>query len=390
MVFQSGCGRCRTARVGTGCCPNSLDSSSSSPSPCGKGHPTPAAAARSRYSWTVLSPIRQLRAICRCPSPNSNLNLRTSLTFRMDDLLAGTLFSFLMEFQCRDIVQCCCTSCCSPVENIPLQAERHSGRRAKLFAFPPESVSAFRTECCSESKRNRVRLQNGIAFAFDRIPQESDHIHIAGDTVVSFDVVGIGRSRLELYVVNSEKAVELQVVIDELLQYVFLHADRELVGLQPINRSGGYDPAHFRGFLCDAICPSPVAAFRVHCRNPTFGSRSFHIFKRVVAFGLQDHVDLRFIFQSNDEVWHVVVHLAVVQVRDSESETCVFDERMHRVVLVDVIGSRLLPSLRVWHDIVDVASQDFHWLSASPVIDISRRAGAACGLVARNFRCFPF
>jgi len=89
----------------------------------------------------------------------------------MDDLLAGTLFSFLMEFQCRDIVQCCCTSCCSPVENIPLQAERHSGRRAKLFAFPPESVSAFRTECCSESKRNRVRLQNGIAFAFDRIPQ---------------------------------------------------------------------------------------------------------------------------------------------------------------------------------------------------------------------------
>jgi hypothetical protein len=33
---------------------------------------------------------------------------------------------------------------------------------------------AFRTECCSESQRNRVRLQAGIAFTFDRIPQRSE------------------------------------------------------------------------------------------------------------------------------------------------------------------------------------------------------------------------
>jgi len=57
------------------------------------------------------------------------------------------------------------------VENIPLQDEHHSARRSKLFAFPPESVFAFRPECCSESQRNAVRLQTGIAFAFDRIPQ---------------------------------------------------------------------------------------------------------------------------------------------------------------------------------------------------------------------------
>src|SRR5579864_2508279 len=61
--------------------------------------------------------------------------------------------------------------CSSPVENIPFQGERHSGKRQKVFAFPPEWVFAFRTECCSESQRNGVRLQNGIAFAFDRIPQ---------------------------------------------------------------------------------------------------------------------------------------------------------------------------------------------------------------------------
>jgi len=60
--------------------------------------------------------------------------------------------------------------CSSPVENIPFQGERHSGERQKVFAFPPEWVFTFRTECCSESQRNGVRLQNGIAFAFDRIP----------------------------------------------------------------------------------------------------------------------------------------------------------------------------------------------------------------------------
>src|ERR1039458_5044476 len=75
-----------------------------------------------------------------------------------------------MEFQCRVIVQRRCTSCCSSVENIPLQSERHSARRQKLVAFPPESAFTFRPECCSESQRNGVRLHSGIAFTFDRIP----------------------------------------------------------------------------------------------------------------------------------------------------------------------------------------------------------------------------
>jgi hypothetical protein len=90
----------------------------------------------------------------------------------MDFLLAGTLDLLRMEFQCRVIVQRRCPPpALPPVGNIPLQAERNSGRRQKLFAFPPESVFTFRPECCSESQRNGVRLQNGIAFTFDRISQ---------------------------------------------------------------------------------------------------------------------------------------------------------------------------------------------------------------------------
>src|ERR1039457_1247915 len=81
-----------------------------------------------------------------------------------------------MEFQCRVILPRRCTSCCSSVENIPLQAERHSARRQKLFAFPPESAFTFRPECCSESQRNGVRLHSGIAFTFDRIPHLLPHL----------------------------------------------------------------------------------------------------------------------------------------------------------------------------------------------------------------------
>jgi hypothetical protein len=91
----------------------------------------------------------------------------------MDNLLAGTLFSLFMEFLCRLIVQRRHLDGSSSVENTPLQAERYSGAPQKVFAFPPESVFAFRPEYCSDSQRNAVRLHNGIAFAFDRIPQLS-------------------------------------------------------------------------------------------------------------------------------------------------------------------------------------------------------------------------
>src|SRR5271165_2407249 len=91
-----------------------------------------------------------------------------------------------MEFQCRVIVQRRFTSCCSSVENIPLQAERHSARRQKLFAFPPESAFTFRPECCSESQRNLVRLQSGIAFTFDRIPHSSVSRGLAVDVTNAY------------------------------------------------------------------------------------------------------------------------------------------------------------------------------------------------------------
>src|ERR1035438_963542 len=167
MVFQSGCDRCRTAAACTGWLPNSLASSSSSPKPSGNGQPIPAATARSRYSWTVPSPIPQLRAIWRCPNPNSNLNRRTSLIFRMDFLLAGTLSSFSDGVSMPG-------DCPASLHLLLLVCGKHSApsrtpfRQATKTVRLPTGIGVhlqngmlfgITTESCSVSERNRVHLR---------------------------------------------------------------------------------------------------------------------------------------------------------------------------------------------------------------------------------------
>ena len=69
-----------------------------------------------------------------------------------------------MEFQCRVIVQRRFASYCKSVENIPLQAERHSARRQETVRLPigigvhlqTGMLFGITTESCSASERNRV------------------------------------------------------------------------------------------------------------------------------------------------------------------------------------------------------------------------------------------
>jgi len=96
----------------------------------------------------------------------------------------------------------------SSVENIPLQAEPHSGSRQRLFGLPPESVFSFRPECCSASQRNGVRLQSGIAFTFDRIPQEARPSRSKPDR-------GVVRAHVEA--INQTNNVVLSMIVVSLL-----------------------------------------------------------------------------------------------------------------------------------------------------------------------------
>src|SRR5271157_3817328 len=167
MVFQSGCDRCRTAVACTGWLPNSLASSSSSPKPSGNGQPIPAATARSRYSWTVPSPIPQLRAIWRCPNPNSNFNRRTSLTLRMDILLAGTLSSLIdgvsMPGDCPASLHLLLLVCGkhSAPSRTPFRQATNTVRLPTGIGVHLQTGMLFgiTTESCSASERNRVHLR---------------------------------------------------------------------------------------------------------------------------------------------------------------------------------------------------------------------------------------
>jgi hypothetical protein len=87
----------------------------------------------------------------------------------MDDLLAGTLFSLCMEFQCRLIVQRRCTSAAclwktfrSKPNTIPVDEQKCS----------PSNRNGVRLQngMLFGSQRNGVRLHSGIVFAFNRIP----------------------------------------------------------------------------------------------------------------------------------------------------------------------------------------------------------------------------
>jgi len=63
------------------------------------------------------------------------------------------------------------SSATPPVEIIPGHRENDSGVERKPFAFPPESLFAFRPESCSPSPRNAFRIHPGIPFALSRNPQ---------------------------------------------------------------------------------------------------------------------------------------------------------------------------------------------------------------------------
>jgi len=92
----------------------------------------------------------------------------------MDCLLAGTRVSlFVMEFNASKL-----SSAASNLLSAHLWKTFRSKPNAipvdtKTVRLPTGTAFAFRPECCSDSQRNGVRLQTGIAFAIDRIPHQS-------------------------------------------------------------------------------------------------------------------------------------------------------------------------------------------------------------------------
>jgi hypothetical protein len=147
----------------------------------------PAATARPRYSWIVPSPIPQLRAIWRCPNPTSNLKRRTSLTFRMDFLLAGTLSSFIdgvsMPGDCPASLHLLLWVCGkhSAPSRTPFRQATKTVRLPRGIGVHLQTGMLFgiTTESCSASERNRVHLRPDTLAMRSRIgpPKLGQPIH---------------------------------------------------------------------------------------------------------------------------------------------------------------------------------------------------------------------
>ena len=110
----------------------------------------------------LASPIPQLRAIWRCPKPNSNRNRRTSLVFRMDflrpapDLLYLWIYGLSMPGDCP-------ASLCPFLRGSP--CGKHSVPRRTPCRYTTKLFASHRNRR-SPSDRNAVRNHNGMVFAF--------------------------------------------------------------------------------------------------------------------------------------------------------------------------------------------------------------------------------
>jgi len=101
------------------------------------------------------------------PKPQSNLNRSNSLVFRMDFLLAGTLFSFMhgvsMPRHCPALLRPSSVHLWktfrSKPNTIPVDGQNCSPSHRNRVHLQTGMLFGITTECCSASDRNRVHLR---------------------------------------------------------------------------------------------------------------------------------------------------------------------------------------------------------------------------------------
>ena len=63
----------------------------------------------------------------------------------------------------------------------------------------------------------------------------------------------------------------------------------------------------------------PVFFISIDRRNPALGGFTFYFRERVIAFGFKNKKARRRGFQLNDKIGHVVMHLAIVEIRNGKA-----------------------------------------------------------------------
>src|SRR6266540_4475289 len=112
----------------------------------------------------------------------------------------------------------------------------------------------------------------------------------------------------------------------------------------------------------------------------------FDLFKRIISLRLQNEIALVWSVQPDDEVRLVIVHLAVMQIRDRETQARVLHKGTHSRMGVNVISRCLLPSPRVRDEAIDMGFGNLAHFTSRPEVHFAGRTWATRGFQTWNFR----
>ena len=80
----------------------------------------------------------------------------------------------------------------------------------------------------------------------------------------------------------------------------------------------------------------------------------FDLLERIVSLGFNNEIPLGVGVQPDDEVRLIIMHLAVVEIGNGESQPRILHEGPHGFMGINIIGRRLFPFFGIRHEVIDV------------------------------------
>src|SRR5207249_906645 len=97
------------------------------------------------------------------------------------------------------------------------------------------------------------------------------------------------------------------------------------------------------------VSPLTIPPVGIDGSHPALGRSPFDLFQWIITLHFENQMTLGVGFQTDEEVGEIVVHLAVMKIRDGEAQTLILSESGHVRMLVDKVRGLLFPFLRVEH-----------------------------------------
>lgn len=92
-----------------------------------------------------------------------------------------------------------------------------------------------------------------------------------------------------------------------------------------------YDRWNIRNLVGNGILPAAIVSVIIYRRHPSLSCSTLDLFQLVKALRLKNEIRRRTVIQPDDKIRHIVVHLAIVQVRNGKPKSGVFHKTLDAV-----------------------------------------------------------